>query len=128
MSTPDIEYAVREWLRLDPVVGPHAYFGVPDSVPDSFVTLGLVGGGFTPGTTPLCEARLSLSAWGLTKKTAGDLARHLLDLFVETEETDIGNGVHLYGGAVDLYLWRPATDTGRPRYLVDITAHFRATD
>lgn len=126
-TTPDTEYAVRQWLRTfgDAVVGEAVFFGIPDEVPSKFVTLGRIGGGPSSGTTPLDGARLSLSAWGTSKKEAGDIARALVDIFNAVEEEDIGNGVHVYGANVDLLLWQPAADTGRPRYIVDVTVHAR---
>jgi len=129
MKTADIEFAAREWLRTLPVVGPHVYFGVPDTIPEGhFTTLGRVGGGPGTGTSPFDGARLSFSAWGRTKREAGDLARALVDIFTEVEEQNIGNGCKVRGASVDLMLWQPAADTGRPRYIVDVTVHTSTTN
>lgn len=120
----DVEYAVRQHLRdldLAGVVGREVHFGIPDAVPSAFVTLERVGGGFVSGTAPLESVRLGLAAWGASKKEAGDIARALSDLFFTIEEEDIGNGVHVGGATVDLVLWRPSPETGRARYIVDVS-------
>lgn len=130
MTTPDIEYAMRQHLRdanLAGTVGREVHFGIPDLVPTHFVTLALVGGGGSIGTTPLVEPRLSFAAWAPTKKEAGDIARALVDLLSALEEAGIGNGVHVYGASVDLFLWQPAADTSRARYIVDVTITARST-
>jgi hypothetical protein len=122
----DVEYALRQWLRGRPdLVGAEVHFGNPDALPVSWITLGRVGG--APSGL-LDEARISHSAWGPTKKDARLIAGRLVDLYADLESVDIGNGCFVYGAIVDLMLWRPAADTARPRYIVDVSIHFRLTE
>lgn len=121
----DVEYALRQWLRGRPnLVGAEVHFGNPDVLPVSWITLGRVGGAPAP---PLDEARISHSAWGPTKKDARTIAGRLTDLYTDAESLDIGNGCFVHGASVDLVLWQPAADTSRPRYIVDVSIHFRFT-
>lgn len=126
-ATPDIEYALREWIKGRGVAGASIYFGVPDDVPSLFVTLARIGGSSTPGTAGLDEALVSFSVWGSTKKEAGDAARKLKDELSNLEAADIGNGVHVYGVTPELFSWRPDPETSRPRYIVDVRVYARTT-
>lgn len=125
IETPDVEDGVRRWLKSK---GIDAFFGLPDTLPATFVTVTRIGGGPEIGKDAALDvARLSLQCWGGFKKEAGDLARRVTDLVTSIEGTQLSDNVLAYGASVDMILWQPAVDTARSRYIVDCTITARAT-
>lgn len=122
-SLPDAEGALRSWLRTHPrlaLLGTRVFFGIPDAVTDPYVTVARIGGGSY-------DPRLSLSAYGATKNSAADVAQRIAAAVEGIENTQLAPGVIAQGASVDMILWSPAGDDGKPRYIVDITIFVSAT-
>ena len=122
---PDVEGAVREWLReAVPAVGRRVFFGHPDGSSLPYLTVSRIGGAPRGAVD---EARLSVHSWGSTKNSAADVARRVAAAVEGLSMTVIAPGVLAHGGTVDSFLWLPAGSAGDPRYVVDVTILASAT-
>lgn len=122
-SLPDVEGALRSWLRTHPrlgVLGTRVFFGIPEAISYPYVTLGRVGGGSY-------DPRISLSAYGVSKNSAADVAQRIAAAVEGIENTVLAAGVLAQGASVDMILWQPDRTDGTPRYVVDITIFVSAT-
>lgn len=125
-NLPDVEAAVRAWLR-DKVagVGGRVFFGHPDGATYPYLTVSRIGGA---PRGDIDEARLSVHSWGSTKKSASDVATSVARAVDGLGTEVIATGVLAHGGVVDSLLWLPAAPDDRPRYVVDITVHASVTE
>ena len=132
---PDVEGAVRSWLRADTgvqaVVAQRVFFGVPK--PDPVFPLAVVqrvGGGAAPGDAPLDEALVQIDCWGSfhdngngNKASAWSLAAAVRTALEVDNDTLIATGVRAVI-AVETIAWAPDPDNDRPRYIVQCAGSF----
>lgn len=137
MSYPDIEGALRTWLRgraaITALVGQRVFFGVPDKAETwPLITIRRVGGGDDPGIAPVDRALVQLDVWGDIdasghgkKADATTLVNTLrAELSAVDRRTALTASVHALGISVESVVWLPDPDNDRPRYVVtaEVTA------
>lgn len=134
---PDVEGALRTWLRADApltaLVGARVFFGVPRKATDSsypLVTVQRVGGGQDLSEVPIDRALIQFDVWG-TDAESGGKARawavvNALRSRLETmrDRTVLNPEVDAFGAEVLSVVWSPDPADDRPRYSVtaEVTA------
>lgn len=130
MSTwPDVEGAVRAWLRADTgvqaVVDRRVFFGVPqDPARYPLVTIQRVGGGNDPSAdVPIDQAVLQVDVWGNPRRK--DEAHRALAAVRTALERIRGNtrldaGTVAFGADVESVAFFPDPADDRPRYTATV--------
>lgn len=134
---PDIEGALRTWIRAEPtitsIVSTRVFFATPPDASEAtypLIKLFRVGGGDSGSSdAPIdeaqiqfdCEAKLRDKATALALKNA---LRSLL--FSVRSPTAITANVVLFGAGVTTDLYLPDPADGRPRYVLTATVTSRA--
>jgi hypothetical protein len=141
---PDVEGAVRDWLRADPgvsaFVGSRVFFGVPRNArdPQSFplVTVARVGGAADPNEAPVDLALLSIECWGSIDPSGnGDKAEATAVVNAVRSALEGINGRTALSGFVDAFgvaeagvVFAPDPDNDRPRYVLTAEVTAMATN
>jgi hypothetical protein len=134
---PDVDGAVRTWLRADTgvqaIAAQRCYFGVPKPEPVwPLTTVQRVGGGNAPGDAPVDEAQIQIDCWGEiypsgngNKSQAWQLARAVRAALEVVNDTLIATGVR---AAIDVesVSYAPDPTNDRPRYIVSAVGSFWA--
>lgn len=133
---PDVEGALRTWLRLQPTLTAHVstriFFGVPKPHSEQnypMVIVTRVGGGGDTSDVPVDLATIQLDVWGRLgasgygmkaecRTTTNALRAVLEDL--EAGNVDV-NGTLLHGANVTSDVWLPDPDDDRPRYSLTVS-------
>lgn len=131
MSYPDVEGALRTWLRgraaVSALVGQRVFFGVPEKASTwPLVTVRRVGGGDDPGIAPVDRALVQIDVWGDIdasghgkKADATTLVNTLrAELSAVDRRTALSASVDALGISVESVVWLPDPDNDRPRYVV----------
>lgn len=134
MSTwPDVEGAVRDWLRddtaLQALIGRRVFFGVPRNATRwPLVTVQRIGGSQDPGEAPVDRALIQLDIWGeIDGSGNGDKAgatavlnavRSRLDDV--KHRTPLNASVDAFGCEVAGVVWAPDGEDDRPRYALTV--------
>ena len=137
MSLPDVEGALRTWLRgrtaITALVGQRVFFGVPkkaDTWP--LITLTRVGGGDDQSQAPVDRALIQIDCWG-DLDTSGNGKKADATTLVNTvraelqavdRRTALSADVDALGINVETVVYLPDPDNARPRYVVtaEVTA------
>lgn len=132
---PDVEGAVRTYLRGETPAGNRVFFGVPrDADEDTWplIVVSRVGGGGDGSDAPVDVALVQLDCWGTFGASGnGDKAGatalvNAARAALEAMGTDqpILSGTQLHGANVESVLWLPDPDNDRPRYVAtaEVTA------
>lgn len=129
---PDVEGALRTWLRAQPEVaaryGTRVFFGIPDSPTWPLLVVGRVGGGEDVSEAPLDLPMVQLDCWGrLDTAGHGDKASCAADknavrsaLSRIRAVTELADGEVAFGAEVVSDLWSPDPDDKRPRYVLTV--------
>jgi hypothetical protein len=129
---PDVEGAVRDYLRDQDVCDGRVYFGVPTGSPTyPLATVQRVGGGDDPSEAPIDQALIQIDVWGRVDaaghtdkaeaRTAADAVRAALHAI--RGATALSETCTAYGAAVEADLWAPdPTDRGRYSITALVTA------
>lgn len=138
-SFPDIEGAVRTWLRtqtdLAALVGQRIFFGVPKKAIETtfpLITVSRVGGGGGAGEAPTDDALLQIDVWG-SLDSSGNGLKATCTTIVNTlravlrsvkGRTAMTASVDAFGFVEQTCIWLPDPDNDRPRYSVtaEVTA------
>lgn len=130
---PDLEGALRTWLRNHPVVGPminnkNAYFAIPagDNPPFPLITIGRFGGNPQTGEAPLDDGRIEFAVWAKTKFEASQVERALVAALFDMASEQLDAATVGYGAVVETRLWVPEVESTDARYLVDAIITARA--
>lgn len=125
MSWPDVEGAMRDYLRADSgvstIVGTRVFFGVPrNGAKFPLVTIQRVGGGQDLGEAPLDGAQIQLDCWanGHDKATAESLREAVRDALDALRGRTTQGSVRLLGADVISDLWAPDPASDQARYTV----------
>jgi hypothetical protein len=129
MTWPDIEGALRDYLRADAgvstLVGNRVFFGLPPRVAFPAVIIRRVGGGDDPSEAPIDRPLVAIDCWGKPKNKADAfaLAAAVRDALTAIRRTTQDSTV-LYGANVIGAIFFPDPETDQPRYAltVDVTA------
>jgi hypothetical protein len=127
---PDVELAVRDYLRADSGVSALAsnrvFYGVPKAgAPATFATVQRIGGGDDPSEAPVDLSLVQIDCWAQTKAVAQSLRDAVRTAFLELRPRTQGSTV-LYGAEVISDIWLPDPDSDRPRYSVTAQVTCRA--
>jgi hypothetical protein len=134
MSYPDVEGAVRDYLRAQGVCDGRVYFGVPDGTPTyPLATVQRVGGGDDTSEAPLDLALIQITVWGrqdarqhTDKAEARTEANAVRDaLYGIRRATALTASVIAYGAAIESDLWAP-DPSDRGRYILTALIPARA--
>ena len=133
---PDVEGALRTWLRARPavqgVVAQRVWFGIPKVDPVfPLVVVSRIGGTNAAGDAPVDEPLVQIDCWGDihangngNKASALGVANvvraELLDL---VNDTTIAPGVRAAIASVDM-AYSPDPDNDRPRYVLTVAGSF----
>lgn len=129
---PDVEGALRTWLRTQPsltaLVGQRVFFGVPKGATEAtfpLVTIQRVGGGADTSTAPIDRALLQIDCHGSIdasgngrKAEATALVNTVRALLHSIENTSLTATCRALGVTVESVIWLPDPDNDRPRYSV----------
>lgn len=129
---PDIEGALRTWLRLQAtvtdVVAQRIFFALPVNIEESeypVIVLSRVGGGLVDqSTTALDVSTIQFDCWGGRNRkdqalAAANALRKVLNGI--RGRTEIVTGVVVFGAEVDTVIFLPDPADSRPRYVVQAT-------
>lgn len=128
----DVEGPIRQWVRANvPSVNNRVIFGIGKGATFPLILQSLVD------LSPLAGSNM-VAAWmqfdvlaarleeGGTKLDASTPAMELMNAAEAlVPGTQIGD-LLAYGASVGTYGWRPAAQSGQPRYRVDVTFHVAA--
>jgi Protein of unknown function (DUF3168) len=121
---PDVEGALRTWLRDDPtmlaVVNRRVFFGVPaQGALFPLITISRVGGGENSSEAAIDEAAIQFSVWGQARAdcTAAMLALRAA-LHKIRGRTALTGAVTAYGATINSVVWQPDPADARPRFIV----------
>lgn len=134
---PDVEGAVRTWLRNQPavtaIVGNRVFFGVPKGAQEHtfpLVTVRLISATLDP-YVPVTTALIQVDCWGPIdasgngdKAAAWTLVNTISALFHSIENTTITATTRALGATVESVVWLPDSEPDRPRY--SLTAEVQA--
>lgn len=130
MSWPDVEGALRTWLRehadIQAVVGRRVFFGVPKSPTWPLITVQRIGGGQDSSEAPVDLALVQLDVWGSIdpsgngRKAETTAAVNALRsvLGSVSNRTALTSAVDVFGIEVVSVVWAPDPEDDRPRYVV----------
>jgi Protein of unknown function (DUF3168) len=136
---PDVEGAVRTWLRLVPsvaaIVGSRVFFAIPDNTEWPLIVVTQQGGGPDVSDAPFTTDLIQLDCWAppsppSKKPSKADCAALKLAVVGALESmidgthmgsTAIGMGAHVLSA-----LWRPDYDANQGRYVVTAQVSARA--
>ena len=136
MTYPDVEGALRTWLRgnatVNALVGQRVFFGVPKQATEQsfpLLTVARVGGGGDASDASLDAATIQIDCWGSIDKVSGYGKKSVateLAAAVRTALDDLANSgllaasVQCLGAEVVSSLWAPDPDDDRPRYSLTV--------
>lgn len=132
-SMPDIEGAMRTWLRtqagVTALVGQRIFFEVPTKASTwPLITISRVGGGDDEGDTPLDLPTLSIDVYGdMNGQGHGDKAGATAVVNAVRSalrgirgRTTLTDSVDAFGAEVAGVVWSPDPDNGRPHYAITV--------
>jgi hypothetical protein len=126
---PDVEGAVRDWLRdqaaVAALVDDRVFMGVPKATQFPLIVVHLVGGGPVTGDVPMSSELIQMDCWGPGRNKAVAVAvKNAVVGAIESLES----GTPMNEAAVGLWarttsnVWLPDFETDQARYVV--TAEF----
>lgn len=131
MSWPDVEGALRTWLRADAglqaVVGNRVFFGVPKRATTwPLITVQRVGGGQDFSDAPVDLALVQLDVWGQHDASGNGMKSEALTVLNTLRSrldslknrTALSDDVDAFGIEVLSVVWAPDPEDDRPRYVV----------
>lgn len=139
-NLPDVEGALRDWLRantaITPTFGNRTFFGVPKGATErSFplITVQRIGGGGEAGQAPTDAALVQIDVWGNIDEKSGNGLKAECTTAVNTVRAQLRSVDHrtALNASVDALsitevgcVWSPDPDNDRPRYSVtaEVTA------
>ena len=134
-SFPDVEGAVRTWLKTKPavtaIVSTRVFFGVPKGAVEAtfpLVTVTRVGGGDSDSDAPDDNALIQLDCWGsISDAGFGDKAgcrtlanKVRAECKAVTGSQTLATGVDAGGMNVVSDIWLPDPANDRPRYSLTV--------
>jgi hypothetical protein len=116
VTLPDVELAVRTWLRSVPsitqLVATRSYVDMPHDAVLPAIAVNRIGGS-VDAATPLDGPLLSFDCWGTTRPQAQQIARALAaEIWGLDRPTPMGAGAVALAGQVQSLSWQP--DDGPP--------------
>lgn len=132
-SYPDVEGALRTWLRTIPdltsLVSTRDFFAIPDNTDWPLIVVTLVGGGPQRTNPPVLDALIQFDCWGSPRpdgKAQKDEAASVMMTLVGVLEslqsgTNLNADTQAMGASVESMNWVPDPDTNQARYVVTAT-------
>ena len=122
---PDVEGAMRTWLRAQPAIAAHVasrvFLGVPDTTTYPLITITRIGGVEDRSDAPIDQAALRFTVWGQLRDRKGctDCYRALRGvLHSMAGPTPLDANTRGFGATIDSVLYLPDPADNRPRYVI----------
>lgn len=131
---PDVEFALRQWLRADTdlqaFVGQRVFFGVPRNSANAFplIMLTRIGGGQDSSEVPLDNALMQFDVYG-RKTNEGGSRKEVTDIALQLRRslqkirgrTRLDDFVSAFDTRVSSQVFSPLPADDRPRILIVAT-------
>lgn len=139
---PDIEGALRTWLRAQPavtaIVGQRVFFGVPKAATEAsfpMLTVQLVAGADEESDAPVDRSTVQVDVWGSLDESGNGRKAECTALMNAVRaafrdvrgRTPLTAAVAAFGLNVVGRLWLPDQDNDRPRYVLSVEVTSIAT-
>lgn len=131
MSMPDVEGALRTWLRgraaITALVGQRVFFGIPRKASTwPLITLQRIGGGDDQSQAPIDRALVQIDVWGALDDSGNGMKADTTtvvntlraELATVDRRTALNADVDCLGIVVVGVVYLPDPDNDRPRYSV----------
>lgn len=132
IALPDVEGALRSWLRsqseISAVVSTRVFFGVPDDTAFPLISLFRLGGTDQTGEAPLDDALIQFDCWGgiKNKAQAFQVANAVRGVLRAMTPQLLTPEVYGYGASPSAPFWSPDPEDDRARYVVTASVTARA--
>jgi len=133
MTMPDVEGALRTWLRAQTTgVSQRVYFGIPTGATEAkfpLITVALVGSRDDASDAPIDNTLVQVDVWGALdasghglKADTTAIVNTVRALFQAVKgRTALNASVDCFGIGVESCVWLPDADNDRPRYAMTVS-------